>query len=626
VGLGTLQVQVADRASATDVATVTIHVDKVPHPPRWRQNPIRMNTASEDTVYTFRLSDYAVDDDSLPLHFRKVSGPDWMTVSDDGVLTGSPSKPDIGTQTAVFEASDGTLTAETSGIVQVIHVNHAPVIGQIPPFNIKERQIVKGALSQYVSDPDGDKLNYVLVNAESWMTLSPTGDLVMSPQYAQVGTHGFAFRVDDGQLVTQGNIQIVVARDPRPPIWLQDPIRLQAKTNQLTSGDVSTIARDLDGIPLTFSKKDGKSWLSVGRTGALTGTPGSSDSGDNLFTLTACNDKLCADARLIVSVQPGTTVDTVQVDTVVPGAAAETLWVLDNSTSTKQAVESLKAQIHLYFEDLAGAQVHDTGLLLSSDVRKWEGLPIRNNNQGPLLMQWSDSNRASDFGARVDYAFSDGSCGNCDNSPIWSMHLFYNRLPQIAEIYQKHYFMSSVAGDALIMTSQREHFPGYAKSDAQYDRYTAADYARDFSGVNSTAGKPFRVSVLAPECPALHDGDPSNGAPADAYYELAAHTGGAYYSNGCNYNMPTVLHDFAKKVIFRAELNAKSRIKLSKRPVEVSTMKVNVGGTDLTGNSGGAADQWTFDPPTNSVLIRWDRVAPDKVKPGDAITVTYQAS
>ncbi len=71
-----------------------------------------------------------------------------------------------------------------------------------------------------------------------------------------------------------------------PPAFTSNPIvKPNATQGVAYSGSVSSSASDPDNDPLTFSKSAGPAWLVVSASGALSGTPGASDVGQNNFTI-----------------------------------------------------------------------------------------------------------------------------------------------------------------------------------------------------------------------------------------------------------------------------------------------------------------------------------------------------
>ncbi len=629
------QVRVLDAANAEAVTTVQVTVDKINHAPRWSANPIPLNDAYEDTSYAFPLNVYASDPDGDVLTFEKVDGPNWMMVSSSGTISGVPTGTDLGDNiSATFKVSDPAgLSATAQAIIKVIHKNHPPVIGTLPSFTVKEREVAEFSLADLVKDQDNDTLHFVLLNSsdcQNWVILSNEGKLTLDhPKRIHVGNHDCNFKVDDGKLMVAGTLKITVEKNPRAPIWLNEPITtLTAKTNEGMTHSISTLAKDLDGEKISFSKVEGQEWLTVSAEGIVTGTPKDADLGTQEFKLRVTNeDGLSSDGTLVVNVVPGTQLDLFNIDTSGP-AKTELLWIIDNSKYCDSTIKSLKKYINLFYADLDTAQVSHQNVLLSSDVEKFKGLPITENN-GSKLFGNQNQDIIMEFQKRVGLAGSFGLCNNCNNSPIWSMFRFYEQLPtdKLADIYHKNYVMKSIPTDALIVTHQLDHYKHYTgKLPEPLKSYTPNDFARDFVTFHKQEKKGYRVSAIAPGCPTLISSDPGTAAPSNAYNVIVQKTNGKYYVNQCQFDMEQTLHDYAKDVIFRAKVHGHNPFTLSKQPLSTKTIKVSIGNVSLAGNTGSNTDQWSYEASSNAVTINWDTIDTSKLSISDRIVIEYRVS
>lgn len=629
------QVRAVDALNAEAITTVKITVDKINHAPKWNANPIALKDAFEDTEYNLPINGYASDIDGDTLTFEKLEGPNWMMLSATGVLSGIPSSSDLGEQiTATFKVTDaGGLSAITKGVIRVIHKNHPPVVGSVPMFTVKEREMAEFKLSEFVSDQDNDTLKFVLLPSRvcgAWVTLSSDGKLVLDhPKRIDLGQHECQFKVDDGNLTATGSIKITVEKNPRAPIWLNEPITtFTAKTNETLSETVARFAKDLDEETLRYSVIEGANWLSIAADGTIAATPKDADLGTQVFKLRVTNeDGLFADGTLMLNVIPGTQVDQFTFDTSGP-AKTELLWVVDNSKFCDSTVKSLKKYINVFYGDLTDSQISHQNILLSTDVEKFKGLPIAEKG-GSKLFGSETQNLVEEFQNRVSLSGSFGLCNNCRNSPIWSMFQFYAQLPtdKLADIYHKGYMMSPISMDALIITHQLDHYKYYtSKLSEPLKSYTPNDFARDFVTFHKKERKGYRVSAIAPGCPDLISSEPGSAGPSNAYNTIVEKTKGKYYVNQCEFDMEATLHDYARDVIFRAKVYGNNPHKLSKRPLDSQTLKVSLGNLPLIGNTGSADDQWSYDSTNNVVIIDWDMIDASQLNSPNRITIEYRVS
>lgn len=84
---------------------------------------VTLANATAWEAYNESLASHASDTESDPLHFHIVDGPAWLSVSQDGVLSGTPESSDVGTNSVTFQVTAiGGSMQKTVDIV----VNSAP--------------------------------------------------------------------------------------------------------------------------------------------------------------------------------------------------------------------------------------------------------------------------------------------------------------------------------------------------------------------------------------------------------------------------------------------------------------------------------------------------------------------
>ena len=94
-----------DQAGATASATVTLKVDHVDLPPTWAVNPITFTTP-EDQAFTASIAADAVPYTGATISYSLVSGPNWLTVSPSGALSGTPVLANEGINNFVVRVTD----------------------------------------------------------------------------------------------------------------------------------------------------------------------------------------------------------------------------------------------------------------------------------------------------------------------------------------------------------------------------------------------------------------------------------------------------------------------------------------------------------------------------------------
>ena len=83
-------------------------------PPEWQVNPITGDAGFVGAAYSNTLAGLAVDPNGDPITYAKDSGPAWLVVATNGVLSGTPAIGDVGTNTFVVSAADGVSGSSTS--------------------------------------------------------------------------------------------------------------------------------------------------------------------------------------------------------------------------------------------------------------------------------------------------------------------------------------------------------------------------------------------------------------------------------------------------------------------------------------------------------------------------------
>ena len=106
IGTHLISVKVTDEAGASDFKEFNINVADVNDPPVFTANPPII--AREDDLYTFQFDVYDPDAEHSPssLSFEVVQLPDWLTLSNDGLLSGKPEIADVGKHDVIVRVTD----------------------------------------------------------------------------------------------------------------------------------------------------------------------------------------------------------------------------------------------------------------------------------------------------------------------------------------------------------------------------------------------------------------------------------------------------------------------------------------------------------------------------------------
>lgn len=138
-GTNTLAVEVHQQSSASSDQIFDLSLDVTltdPDAPYFLSDPILGNTAQATNAYSGSLAPEAEDPNADPLFFSKTDGSEWLSVSANGALSGTPSFSDIGTNlftVAVADNQDGSDSAQLQIVV------NQPDGSPPPPFSATRR-------------------------------------------------------------------------------------------------------------------------------------------------------------------------------------------------------------------------------------------------------------------------------------------------------------------------------------------------------------------------------------------------------------------------------------------------------------------------------------------------------
>ena len=293
VGLNEFVVRVTDGASASDEAALNITVLNVNDAPAFASDPTVVANATEDATYTESLVGSAVDVDAgAVLVYSDLSGPTWLSLGSNGVLSGTPSNSDVGLNEFTVRVTDGLSDPVQATLqITVLNVNDAPefTVDPIQGNNATEDSPYTASLANAASDMDpGATLSYAKVSGPAWLTVGTSGDLSGTPLNTNVGLNVFTVSVTDGlstPVLAILNVTVINVNDA--PAFTVDPMDgIDATEDLAYSGTLAGSATDVDQeATLTYAKVSGPSWLTVGSTGQLSGTPANEDVGVNVFTV-----------------------------------------------------------------------------------------------------------------------------------------------------------------------------------------------------------------------------------------------------------------------------------------------------------------------------------------------------
>ncbi|HXR48690.1 MAG TPA: choice-of-anchor tandem repeat GloVer-containing protein [Candidatus Limnocylindrales bacterium] len=242
--------------------------------------------------YSATIAGAAIAPAGDPLSFAKASGPAWLVVTANGVLSGTPANSDLGTNLFVVSLNDSNGVSASATLEIVVNQDPPPSF-VVSPFtepwaNVNEEYSGTIATNAYDLElPNGDVLTFAKVSGPAWLSVAADGTLSGTPQGTDGGTNTFVVSVVNlGGLSNTATMFLYVNS---PPYFTSPNFTKPAATVGLPySGNIATNATDPDlgaGDVFTFYKVTGPAWLDVAADGALSGTPSSSNVGTGNYLM-----------------------------------------------------------------------------------------------------------------------------------------------------------------------------------------------------------------------------------------------------------------------------------------------------------------------------------------------------
>jgi hypothetical protein len=584
VGSGTFRVRATDTSGEISEATIPIDVSGTNVPPRWRQKSIALGDLSEQTAFSVNLALYAADDDSDTLTFGLVSGPAWLTVSPSGLVSGVPERKDVGPLKVVFRVRDALSSSDVTAEGVVRLRNTPPVFKkEWPTFQVKEREKLEGNLSlaENLFDAEGDSLSFLLQKLVPWLKLDEKGTFTATPSRAERGVQTIAVSVDDGKDAVVGALRIEVVASPRPPVWLINPIKRLARTNDVLKGSLRAQVQELDGLEVTFAKKSGPDWLALSNDGTFELRPTSSDTGNSRFEVSACNeDGACASGVLDVEVLRGVHSQQISLNDQSAKAKAELVFLLDPSSASKTLVASVKGAFGTLSTLLAKANVEY---------------------------------RCTESFSNVSESVPDGV-----QSALWNFYLQVtgdlHRAPP--------FFNPEATTEAMVVSRYQDSFYYFTDSRSKHRGIEVAAYETEIQKAFANRSRLWRVSAITPSCPGVltPPGEARKRLGESYYAKLVQETGGVLLDQKCTLVPKEWMATWASSIAFQAHLNRRRVFKLDETPLDSNHIDVSVGGMSL------GRDAWSVDVEKRTLKVDWSKVDRRNFSARDKLEVRYPAA
>ncbi len=261
--------------------------------PKFTSTAVTSAKVGDKYTYTATATDL---DTGNTVTMTATTKPDWLSFAvapangASYVLSGTPASSNVGNNSVVLSATDGSRTTTQSFTIVVAAAdNNSPVFTSNPATSVAEDTLYSYKVT--ATDSDGDAVTIVANTIPSWATYSG-GVLSGRPANKDVGTYPVKFTATDGKggsAVQQFNLRVQNVNDA--PVFTSTPVRT-ARQESLYSYKVTTSDPDVgDTVTVTATKIP--SWLSFNTTtNVLSGTPSRSVWGEYNVILTASDGAL----------------------------------------------------------------------------------------------------------------------------------------------------------------------------------------------------------------------------------------------------------------------------------------------------------------------------------------------
>ena len=297
-GSDSFSYRVTDGNATSGVATVTLVVDPVDDTPVANDDAYQTNqdTALERTGTTGVLAnDVDADGDTLTVQIVSTSANGTLAMEADGGFVYTPAAGFAGTDSFVYQVSDGTtLPVNATVVITVLDVNDPPVAAD-DAYSVDEDTVltVNDTIGLLVndSDVDGDTLTASLVSdvAHGTLNLSSDGSFTYTPDADFHGTDTFTYLANDGSEDSQtATVTLTVTPVNDAPTAVDDLYSVAVDGTLTVNVAVGLLVNDadVDGDALTAVLVDDVTdgTLSLAADGSFTYSPTSGFHGVDSFT------------------------------------------------------------------------------------------------------------------------------------------------------------------------------------------------------------------------------------------------------------------------------------------------------------------------------------------------------
>jgi large repetitive protein len=293
VGNKNVTVTAKDSQGATVSSTFVLTVENTNDAPTVK-TPIGDRSISEDTFFSTNIrNNFADMDVGNSLTFTATGLPFGLSITSNGVISGTPTNAAVGNKPITVTANDGNGgTVSSTFTLTVTNTNDAPLVANlIPDTAALEDDTVSINITSYFSDIDtGDTLTYTAIGLPEGLSINSTGTISGKPTNNAVGLRNITVTANDGNggSISDTFVLTVTNTNDAPTVSTPIPDRTATEDAQFSINIKGNFADVDGGDTLTFTTTVLPTGLMLdSTTGVLKGVPTNANVGTNTITITA---------------------------------------------------------------------------------------------------------------------------------------------------------------------------------------------------------------------------------------------------------------------------------------------------------------------------------------------------
>ncbi len=252
VGVYKIEVAVEDSVSGSTL-THFIEVKNVNDAPEITTNDVIEIVDGQS--YSVQYNAIDIDPKVTTLDWGLDTDSDWLDMSEDGLLSGTPTWSDIGNYQVSVSVSDGDGGRDYSNFtLEVIALNDLSEIEIQGSHNVLEDEVY--SISYSVSNSESDSLTWEINTTADWLEVDYDSQMIEgTPRNRDVGEYIINLKAENGEeYVVSRQFAVKVLNKNDEPEWIYTPLDQQIiKNNPLNIGCVATDADQEDVIEYSIT-------------------------------------------------------------------------------------------------------------------------------------------------------------------------------------------------------------------------------------------------------------------------------------------------------------------------------------------------------------------------------------